>query len=75
MEPFKHRPALVKAINHAGSQAALAKKIGKQQGHIWFWLHEAKKLSPSIAIKIEHATKGEVSRSDLCPELSPEYQP
>jgi hypothetical protein len=33
MKPFMHRPALVEAINIAGSQAKLAKAIGKQQGH------------------------------------------
>jgi DNA-binding transcriptional regulator YdaS (Cro superfamily) len=75
MKPFMHRPALVEAINIAGSQAKLAKAIGKQQGHVWFWLKEAKKISPSIAIKIEQATDGKVSRARLCPELSPEYRP
>jgi DNA-binding transcriptional regulator YdaS (Cro superfamily) len=71
----EHRVALKEAIKVMGSQAALAEAIGKKQGHIWFWLHEAKKLSPSIAIKIEQATDGRVSRTRLCPELSPEFQP
>jgi DNA-binding transcriptional regulator YdaS (Cro superfamily) len=70
-----HHEALKEAIKVMGSQAALARAVGKQQGHVWFWLKEAKKLSPSIAIKIEHATDGKVSRHDLCPELSPEFKP
>lgn len=70
-----HREALLEAIEHAGGQAALAKAVGKKQGHIWFWLNRANKLSPSIAIKIEQATGGKVSRERLCPELSPEFQP
>lgn len=70
-----HRKALQEAIDALGSQAALARALKKKQGHIWFWLHEAKKLSPSIAIQIERATDGKVSRARLCPELSPEFKP
>lgn len=71
----EHREALKAAIVVLGSQARLATALGKKQGHIWFWLHKAKKLSPSIAIEIEHATGGIVPRASLCPELSPEYRP
>lgn len=74
MQPHQpHHEALIEAIKIAGSQAALAKKLGKKQGHVWFWLNQAKKLTPTIAIKIEHATG--VSRDRLCPELDPEYLP
>lgn len=69
------RDALREAIKVKGSQAALAGAIGKKQGHIWFWLNKAKKLSPSIAIDIERATEGKVPRARLCPELSPGYRP
>lgn len=68
-----HHEALRKAIEIAGGQAALAKAVGKSQGHVWFWLNEAKKISPTVAIKIEKATGGQVSRASLCPELSPEF--
>lgn len=72
---YEHKEPLQEAIEILGSQAALAKAIGKQQGHIWFYLNEAQKIPPALAIKIEHATKGKVSREKLCPELDPEFQP
>jgi DNA-binding transcriptional regulator YdaS (Cro superfamily) len=75
MKEQPHVPALREAIKVMGNQTALAKAIGKEQGHIWFWLKRAQKIPPTIAIKIEQATDGKVSRDRLCPELSPEYQP
>lgn len=48
--------ALQKAVDIAGSQAALARLVGKKQGHIWWWLNEKSPLPPEIAIKIELAT-------------------
>lgn len=57
-----------------GGQTALAKAIGKEQAHVWFWLHKAQKLPPKIAIDIERVTQGKVARARLCPELAaPEY--
>ena len=70
----EHRTALERAIKIMGSQAALAEAIGKKQGHIWFYLKKAQKLPPALAIKIEKATEYRVPRSDLCPELSPEFE-
>jgi DNA-binding transcriptional regulator YdaS (Cro superfamily) len=67
--PYPHRAALKEAIDRLGGQVALADALGKKQGHVWFWLNRAKKLSPSIAIEIEQATGGIVPRHRLCPEL------
>jgi DNA-binding transcriptional regulator YdaS (Cro superfamily) len=67
--PYPHRAALQEAIEIKGSQLALAEALGKKQGHVSFWLHKAKKISPSIAIAIEQATDGMVPRHRLCPEL------
>lgn len=75
MKQPSHVKPLQEAIEIVGSQAELARRLKKKQGHIWFWLKEAKKLSPGIAIKIEQATDGKVPRHRLCPELSPEFQP
>lgn len=72
---YAHRQPLREAITILGGQAALATAIGKKQGHIWFYLNEAQKLPPALAIKIELATEGKVSRDRLCPALSPEFQP
>lgn len=64
-----HVEALREAITECGGQSGLAKAVGKEQGHVWFWLKRAKKISPEIAIKIERATKGKVARDRLCPAL------
>ena len=73
MQQPKHVEPLREAIEIVGSQAKLAKAIGKEQGHIWFWLNRAQKITPPIAVKIEQATGGKVSRTKLCPELDPGF--
>lgn len=62
-----HREALLEAIKIAGSQSALAKALGKKQAHVWFWLNEAKKFPPAVAVQIEEATG--VSRQRFCPDV------
>ncbi len=61
--------ALKKAIQIAGSQTALAKLIDKQQGHVSSWLHRDKKVPPRMAILIERALDGQVTRAELCPDI------
>lgn len=63
--------ALEIAIEKAGGQTALARKIGKTQGHICKWL-ERKKVPANMAIPIEQATG--VSRHDLRPDIYPKEQ-
>lgn len=58
-----------RAITICGSQKALADKIGLSQPGISWLLGEAKQVSAEIAVKIEKATEGQVSRSDLRPDL------
>lgn len=59
-----------RAIKIAGSQAALARKAGVAQQTIsWLLTGGAKNVSPSVALKIEKATGGEVTRRDLIPEM------
>jgi DNA-binding transcriptional regulator YdaS (Cro superfamily) len=69
---YEFREALKDAIRIKGTQAALAEAIGKEQGHIWFWLNKAKKLPAEIAIAIEQATNGKVPRSRLRSDIFPE---
>lgn len=64
--------ALEKAVELLGSQAELARKIGKKQAHIWNWLHRDRRVPADMAMKIEHATDGQVTRHDLRPDLYPE---
>lgn len=63
------RGQIKRAIELAGSQAALAEKIGlSQQGVSWL-LNEAPQVSAEIAIAIDRATNGEVSKEKLRPDL------
>ncbi|MGS1109144.1 YdaS family helix-turn-helix protein [Achromobacter anxifer] len=59
------RPAIEKAIGKAGSQAALARLLGKKQPHIHKWLNSSK------ALKAEHCSLIEarigVTRQELRP--------
>lgn len=65
------KEALSRAIAAAGSQAALASKIGVSQAHVSYWLVSSKSGVPANkVIDIERATG--VSRHDLRPDIYPE---
>lgn len=66
--------ALEKAVDLAGSQAELARRISTsektvKQQHIWNWLNRDKKVPPENVLDIERATG--VSRHDLRPDIYP----
>lgn len=62
--------ALHRAIEIAGSQAALAAKIGVTQAHVSYWACKAKKgVPPEHVWAIEAATG--VSRHELRPDIFP----
>ncbi len=56
------------AIEHHGSQAKLAKAMGCTQQRISQMLKE-KAVNARMAVLIEVATGGKVSRHDLCPDV------
>jgi DNA-binding transcriptional regulator YdaS (Cro superfamily) len=58
--------ALKRAIEAAGSQSDLAKKIGKTQGHVASWLRRGR-AAPDCVLAIEKATG--ISRHDLRPDI------
>lgn len=64
--------ALEKAVEIAGSQAELARRIGKKQAHVWNWLNRDNEVPAEAVIPIEAATGGEVTRHDLRPDLYPD---
>lgn len=65
-------PPLVRAIEIAGSQAALGKLIGASQQRVWTWLHNLEgKVPAEFVLPIEAATDGAVSRHELRPDLYP----
>jgi len=62
---------LEKAIKVAGSQAELARRIGKKQAHVWNWLNRDSQVPAEAVLSIEAATNGKVTRHDLRPDLYP----
>lgn len=62
------RPALEKAISIAGSQAELARRIGKKQPHIFKWLNSPHGVPPEHCYSIEVAVGRGVTRRDLRPD-------
>lgn len=60
--------ALERAIEIAGSQAALADLIGKTQAHIAMWLRR-KKVPAEVCADIEGATEGKVTCAELRPDV------
>lgn len=61
---------LQRAIQDAGSQAALGEAIGKKQQHIQYWL-SVDKVPGEYVIAIEKAVNGKVTRHELRPDLYP----
>lgn len=62
------RTYVVRAIRHHGSQAKLAEAIGCSQQQISYLL-KAKSISAEMAIRIDAATEGEVSKHKLRPDI------
>ena len=63
------RDHIRRAIEIAGSQRALADRIGLSQQGISYLLNEAPQVSAEIAIAIERATENQVTREMLRPDL------
>lgn len=62
--------ALKLAIERAGGQNSLARRIGTTQGPLWYWLNRSKRGVPAeFVLPIERETG--VSRSELRPDLFP----
>jgi DNA-binding transcriptional regulator YdaS (Cro superfamily) len=67
--------ALHRAIQIAGSQAELARRIGKSQAHVAQWLRR-RSVGPTCCIPIEKAVGGAVTRYELRPDVfGPPPQP
>lgn len=65
-----NKEALSRAIELAGGQKPLADLVGTTQSQIWYWLSRSKRGVPGeFAPKIEDATKGQVTRHDLRPDI------
>lgn len=74
MRPMK-KGALEQAVEKAGGQAALAKRLQAEgfakcvQSHVWNWLNRDDALPAEYVLPIERITG--VSRHDLRPDIYP----
>lgn len=68
---------LQRAISLSGSQAKLADEMSRcgdrkyRQSHISWWINSADKIDAEDALAVHRATKGEVTASQLRPDLWP----
>lgn len=60
-----------RAVEIAGTEQKLAAAIGISQPSVNHLCRNAKSIRPEIAIAIEKATGGKVTRSDLRPDIWP----
>ena len=74
---MKNKP-LSKAVDLAGGQAALARKLTEhlgrpfRQGHVWNWLfRDGSPLPAEVVIPIEHIVEGKITRHQLRPDIYP----
>lgn len=58
-----------KAIEIAGSHAALAVAVGVTPPMVWQWCQGIRPISAARCIPIEQATAGAVTRYDLRPDI------
>lgn len=63
------RNLIARAVKLKGSQQKLAEAAGCTQQQISYLLNEASGISAEMALKMERATDGAVSRHDLRPDI------
>lgn len=74
---MQEHAALEKAVELAGGQAELARKLSDVmdrkilQQHVWNWLNRDSQLPAEYVIPVEKAVDGKVSRHDLRSDLYP----
>jgi DNA-binding transcriptional regulator YdaS (Cro superfamily) len=61
--------ALEEAVEKAGGQSRLARKIGAKQQNVWDWLNKSGVVSPRFVLAVERETG--VPRHRLRPDLYP----
>tara|TARA_Y100000746_G_scaffold4264_1_gene3890 strand:- start:18 stop:269 length:252 start_codon:yes stop_codon:yes gene_type:complete len=63
---------LRRAIDLVGGQSALARAINSKQQNVWFWLNKSGRVPAEFVLPIEQATQGQITRSQLRPDIYPE---
>lgn len=56
-----------KVIKYFGSQTKTAAALGVEQGHLWYWINKG--VPVKRAIQIEKATRGQITRKELRPDI------
>lgn len=69
------REHIERAVQFKGSQEKLAEAAGCSQQQISYLLNEAKTITPEMAIAIDRATGGEISKFALRPDLAALFAP
>ncbi len=64
--------AIKRAVEIAGGQTSLAKRIGIPQPYVSQWLYRNKQVGPRFVIPVEKAVDGKVTRHQLRPDIYPE---
>lgn len=64
-----HRPLIERAVSLIGSQQKLAEAIGLSQQGVSYLLKQAPRVTAEVAVAIERATKGEIRREQLRPDI------
>jgi DNA-binding transcriptional regulator YdaS (Cro superfamily) len=68
-QSMRHRPLIERAIKALGSQQKLADAIGLSQQGVSYLLNDAPRVRAEIAVAIERATKGKISKKELRPDI------
>ncbi|WP_416358195.1 YdaS family helix-turn-helix protein [Aureimonas phyllosphaerae] len=63
------RPLVQEAVRLAGSQQKLADAAGCSQQQISYLLHQADRISAEMAVSLEKATDGQISRNHFRPDV------
>lgn len=63
--------ALLKAIDIAGSQTALASRVGKTQSTVAAWVNRFKRVGHESVLAVSAATSWQVTPHQLRPDLYP----
>jgi DNA-binding transcriptional regulator YdaS (Cro superfamily) len=61
--------ALTLAVENAGGQSALARKVGLRQQAIWHWINVSKRVPAERVLAVEAASG--VPRHELRPDIYP----
>lgn len=68
---------IMRATAIVGGQVALARLLSDitgrpiKQQHVWNWIHRGDTIPAELAIPIERATDGEITRHEVRPDIYP----